>query len=568
MGCNNLFMETHFLIISTGYNCASYVKKCYESILKQNYSNFDCVLLSDGSTDNTRTALINLANKDPRFEIFICPDNRGAAYRRWQTINSITKKKLSPDTVIVLLGLDDEITPDALDKVSKQYTSGKWMTYGNWIDADGNKLPDGFLDFPEYVHANRDYRKHTYRSTALNTFKKFLFDRMTVDDFIVNDHWIRSTTESNLMISCLEMCGKERIGIVYSHIYLYNKGRRDSARKRFGNNYQNIIFQDMVSRPKKELVIDEYSIQEWPRLKILNVCSDDYANFSYENCKALKSIGMNCCSVKTMAHVFNYNEESEILNTNKINDLINQYDIIQFFHSDTTFLNIAVKFKKKIIVYHTGSNYRSRPSHFNSYFNPHVIMSFTDQCEFMSLGAKNVQYIATAIDVKSIDKFGHEIKKPFKVAHFPSNAEVKGTSKILEMLSKVKNEFILDVSTKIVSHPEQWKRMNDCDIYIELFKPELNGKPYGCYGVTAFEAAAAGKVVITQNINPHVYADAYGECPFIICNTEKEFIDNMERIVSLSPDELSELQTKTYNWVKNNHGYRATGEYILKHLPA
>jgi len=94
----------------------------------------------------------------------------------------------------------------------------------------------------------------------------------------------------------------------------------------------------------------------------------------------------------------------------------------------------------------------------------------------------------------------------------------------------------------------------------------LNGKPYGHYGVAAMEAAAAGKIVVTQNLNQHVYTDTYGECPFFICNTESKFLETIEYLLSLNPLEISVLQTKTYNWICQNHSYKKTGEYILKQI--
>lgn len=304
-------------------------------------------------------------------------------------------------------------------------------------------------------------------------------------------------------------------------------------------------------------------------MKVLNCCGDDYSNFAHENAKALRSIDINCEDVKMIPHPFNYESQSVILTQAEILKKIKEFDVIQIFHSDANILELVklIEYKKKkIIVYHTGSRYRSNPNYYNNLFNPVVDLSFTDQCEFMELGAKNLHYIATAIDVRQFESFGHEIKQPYKVGHFPSNADVKGTIKILEMLTKLSHEFNLNYSLEIVSHKEQHKRMNECDIYVELFKPELNGKPYGCFGVTAFEAAASGKIVVTQNINESAYKNAYGECPFIICNNEKIFIENMNYLLSISGSEISKMQTEAYNWIKAKHSYIATGNYILSKI--
>ncbi len=304
-------------------------------------------------------------------------------------------------------------------------------------------------------------------------------------------------------------------------------------------------------------------------MKILNISTDDYSNFAHENAKALRSVGVDCDDIKFIKHPFGYESESKVVDELIARIRIQNADTIQIFHSDLDILKLVRLFddyNKKIVVYHTGSRYRSNPIKYNSAFNPIIDASFTDQCEFMNLGAKNLKYIATAIDTRQIGSFGHEVKKPVKIGHYPSNSEVKGTNEILNMLSKLDHEFILNCSTNIVNHKEQYKRMDDCDIYIELFKPELNGKPYGCFGVTAFEAAAAGKVVVTQNFNEDVYKNEYGECPFIICNSENQFLFNMNKLLSMPIAEVNDLQTKTYKWVNEKHSYKATGERLCKIL--
>ncbi len=51
--------------------------------------------------------------------------------------------------------MDDELLPNCLNRISKEYESGKWMTYGNWIDQHKQGLPAGFnLYFDKEIHDN------------------------------------------------------------------------------------------------------------------------------------------------------------------------------------------------------------------------------------------------------------------------------------------------------------------------------------------------------------------------------------------------------------------------------
>jgi len=304
-------------------------------------------------------------------------------------------------------------------------------------------------------------------------------------------------------------------------------------------------------------------------MKVLNICVDDFANFSHDNAKALRSTGVMCVDLKLAAHEFGYESESEVVDHDAVLEAIPKADVIQIIHSDANALKLVKRAKKanqKLVVYHTGSRYRSRSGYYNNLFNREVDASIIALGEFANLGAKNEHYIVGAVDIKKYLKFGHEIKQPYKIAHFPSNAKVKGTEQILEMLVKVKGEFKLIHSTKIVNQKQQMKRIDACDIYIELFKPELNGKKYGSFGITALEAAAAGKIVITQNLSANVYEAAYGNCALLLAEDESNFISIIESLLEMEKEEISELQTHTYKWLKQNHSYKATGERIKKIL--
>lgn len=300
-------------------------------------------------------------------------------------------------------------------------------------------------------------------------------------------------------------------------------------------------------------------------MRILNLSYDDYANFAHENANALRSIGVECDDLKKVKHSFAYKTESKLADSDKIKRAIAKADVVQLFHSDSTWLDYCVSAGKRITVFHTGTNYRMNPTHLNSIFNGKAERCFTDQCEFIGLGMKNETYIATAIDTDSIKPAFWKTIKPFMAAHYPSNPGVKGSVKIIEMVKSIENTAFL-YSDTIIKHANQLERMNNCDVYIELFNTKQNGKPYGCFGVTAFEAAALGKVVITNNINTKAYADSYGDCALVIANCETTFKTKLEWLLGLSEKDMLYLQNQSREWVVNKHSYQATGNKLIKLL--
>lgn len=238
----------NFLIVITGYNCARFVKPCINSVLNQKKGDWSAVIVvyNDGSFDETQQILSQYKN----ITIIKSNKNIGAAYGR----NICIKKYGNPNDVVLLLGLDDQLLPNCLNTIAEKYKAGAWVTYGNWINQNGMGLPNDFqLDFDKQTHENRDYRKVKYRSTAPNTFKAFLFNAIPEDDFKINGKWIDTTTESEVMFSCLEMAGQNRIAVIKEPIYLYNQNYYNSSQRRLGQAYKNKIYNIIINRPKKEL---------------------------------------------------------------------------------------------------------------------------------------------------------------------------------------------------------------------------------------------------------------------------------------------------------------------------
>ena len=304
-------------------------------------------------------------------------------------------------------------------------------------------------------------------------------------------------------------------------------------------------------------------------MKVLNLCYDDYANLAYNNTMALCSVGMEAVCYKRIPHVFGYSKEGIVTGTMAMRDVAKWADVIQIFHSWDFILDPAFKDKKKVI-WHTGTTYRQNHENLNHQFNRVVDMTITDQCEFMHLGAKNIHYMATAIDLDNLKPMKRPISKPYKIGHYPSNAIVKGTDKIIAMMAdlekKFPGKFTFDCSKTILPHDVNLKRIALCDIYIELFAPYQDGKEYGCYGVTAFESTALGCLTITQNAYPDVYSRTYGiSAPFYFANSEDEFYNVLKEVIHCETGFFKRSREVDLN-IMQNHSFGATGARMKKLL--
>ena len=68
-------------VIVPVYNTEKYLRRCIDSILAQTYSDFELILIDDGSTDNSGKICDDYAEKDNRI-VVIHQDNKGQAIAR------------------------------------------------------------------------------------------------------------------------------------------------------------------------------------------------------------------------------------------------------------------------------------------------------------------------------------------------------------------------------------------------------------------------------------------------------------------------------------------------------
>ena len=61
------------------YNVEAFIEECVRSIIAQTYENWECVLIDDGSSDQSGRLCDMLAQQDPRITV-IHQSNRGVSY--------------------------------------------------------------------------------------------------------------------------------------------------------------------------------------------------------------------------------------------------------------------------------------------------------------------------------------------------------------------------------------------------------------------------------------------------------------------------------------------------------
>ena len=70
-----------FSVVVPVYNAELYLNRLVKSVLDQTFSDFELILVDDGSTDNSFALMKKLQEKDSRIKIF-SKENTGPGYTR------------------------------------------------------------------------------------------------------------------------------------------------------------------------------------------------------------------------------------------------------------------------------------------------------------------------------------------------------------------------------------------------------------------------------------------------------------------------------------------------------
>lgn len=109
-------------IIVPCYNQAQYLDECLQSVLDQRYQDWECVIINDGSPDNTEEVAKKWVEKDSRFT-YLYKDNGGLSSARNAGIEIASGEWILP------LDCDDKISSDYLELAKNEFSKDYTIIY-------------------------------------------------------------------------------------------------------------------------------------------------------------------------------------------------------------------------------------------------------------------------------------------------------------------------------------------------------------------------------------------------------------------------------------------------------
>lgn len=176
-------------IIVPIYNAENYLRRCVDSILNQEYTDFELLLVNDGSTDASGDICEEYGDRDPRV-IVIQKENTGVSDSRNRALDRARGKYLQ------FLDSDDWITPDATRlfvRAAEEY--GCDMVISDFYRVVGERLSTKGDIEEEGVLTREEFAAHMMENPA-DFYYGVLWNKLYRRD-IVEEHNLRMDTDIN-----------------------------------------------------------------------------------------------------------------------------------------------------------------------------------------------------------------------------------------------------------------------------------------------------------------------------------------------------------------------------------
>ncbi|WP_370214844.1 glycosyltransferase family 2 protein [Mesoflavibacter profundi] len=200
-------MQPLVSIITPMYNSEKFILKTIESVINQTYSNWELLLIDDGSTDNTIQIVEVFKQKYSNIKLIQNLTNLGAAQSRNKGILE------AKGDYIAFLDADDLWKPNKLDlQIQFMQTHNCDVSFSSYeqIDENGKPLNKLVQALPKLTY--NKYLKTNYIGNLTGMYNAKTLGKITSPDLRKRQDWL-------LWLAAIKKSGKPALGIQESLAY-------------------------------------------------------------------------------------------------------------------------------------------------------------------------------------------------------------------------------------------------------------------------------------------------------------------------------------------------------------
>ncbi|QAA83233.1 glycosyltransferase family 2 protein [Aequorivita sp. H23M31] len=216
-------------IVTPVYNSEKFLEAALTSVQNQTYSNWELILIDDGSTDSSESIAREFYLEDSRIIFEKLPLNKGAAIARNRAID------LAKGDFIAFLDSDDFWAPDKLE-IQLGFMQKKKcdVSFSNYllIDEDGNSLKRRIVAMPVLTY------KTQLRNNYIGNLTGMYCSRTLGK---VYSPLLRKRQDWGLWLEAIKKSGKPALGIQVDLAY-YRKRKNSVSTNKFGLLKYNFLF--------------------------------------------------------------------------------------------------------------------------------------------------------------------------------------------------------------------------------------------------------------------------------------------------------------------------------------
>lgn len=176
-------------IVMPAYNCEKYIENSIKSVINQTYSNWELIIIDDGSKDKTLDIIKIFEIKDSRIKSYPNEKNMGVSATRNKGIY------LALGEWIAFLDSDDLWEPSKLEKqfeLIKSKEAEFTFTGSSYINENGENFK-GIFEVPQEVTYKKLRNQNVISCSSVLIKKKFFKDIKMEKDDIHEDYavWLK-----------------------------------------------------------------------------------------------------------------------------------------------------------------------------------------------------------------------------------------------------------------------------------------------------------------------------------------------------------------------------------------